>query len=120
MIQRKQTIFLLLAFIAFVVCAFCDQTFVSLCGWVSGLSLLTLGDVFLYKNRKRQSLLCVVLMALAVVYYIALAVFNNQQGGMLQLTWPMALPAVAVIFLFLAYKGIMHDEKLVRSLDRIR
>ena len=120
MIQRKQTIYLLLAFVAFVVCAICDQTVPFCCGWSAALALVTLGDVFLYKNRKRQSLLCMVLMALAVVYYVALAIFNHTDGGSLQLTWPMALPAVAIVCLFMAYKGIQHDEKLVRSLDRIR
>ncbi len=120
MIQRKQTIYLLLAFIAFAVCAICDQTVAFCCGWSAALSLFTLGNVFLYKNRKRQSLLCVVFMALAVIYYVALAVFNHGAGGSLVLTWPMALPAVAIVLLFLAYKGIQHDEKLVRSLDRIR
>jgi len=30
------------------------------------------------------------------------------------------MPMVAVLFLFLARKGILKDEKLVKSLDRIR
>ncbi len=120
MIQRIQTIYLLLAFIALAVCALFDQTFGFLCGWTAGMSLLTLADVFLYKNRKTQDLLCMVLIALGVVYYVALAVFNHQLDGALVLTWPMALPAAAIVLLFLAHKGIQHDEKLVRSLDRIR
>lgn len=120
MIQRKQTVFLLLAAIAFVVCAVCDQTVPFCCAWSAALGVATLGNIFLFKNRKLQSLLCVVLMAIGVIYYIALAVFNNSADGALQLTWPMALPAVAIVFLFMAYKGIRHDEKLVRSLDRIR
>ena len=120
MIQRKQTVFLLLAFIALLLCGLFEQTFVFLCGWVCGLSLATLADVFLFKNRKRQNLLCVVLMALTLVYYVVLAVINHRQGGQLTLTWPMALPAVAIVLLFMAHKGIVHDEKLVRSLDRIR
>jgi len=120
MIQRKQTIFLLLAFIALLLCAIFDQTSVFLCGWTCGLSLITLADVFLYKNRKRQNTLCLVLMVLAVVYYVVLAVINHKFDGQLQLTWPMALPAVAIVLLFMAHKGIVHDEKLVRSLDHIR
>ena len=120
MIQRKQTIYLLLAFIALLLCGIFDQTFGFLCGWSIGLSLVTLADVFLYKNRKRQNLLCLVLMVLAVIYYVALAVFNHGLDGQLTLTWPMVLPAVAIVLLFMAHKGIVHDEKLVRSLDRIR
>lgn len=120
MIQRKQTIYLLLAFVALLLCGLFDQTIIFLCGWACGLSLVTLADVFLYKNRKRQNLLCLVLMVLAVAYYVVLAVVNHRQGGQLTLTWPMALPAVAIVLLFMAHKGIVHDEKLVRSLDRIR
>ena len=120
MIQRKQTVFLLLAFIAFLVCAICDQTVLFCCGCSAVLSLATLATVFKYKDRKQQSLLCVVLMALALVYYIVLAVANHAADGSLELTWPMALPAVGIVFLFMANKGIRHDERLVRSLDRIR
>ena len=36
------------------------------------------------------------------------------------LEWFAAMPMVAVLFLFLARKGILKDEKLVKSLDRIR
>ena len=120
MIQRIQTVYLLLAFTAFLVCAIFDQTFGFLCGWTAALSVGTLATVFLYKNRKRQDLLCIVLIALGVVYYVALAVFNHQTDGQMVLTWPMAMPAAAIVLLFLAHKGIQHDEKLVRSLDRIR
>jgi hypothetical protein len=34
--------------------------------------------------------------------------------------WQYALPAAAIIFIFIARKGIVHDEKVVRSYDRIR
>lgn len=120
MIQRRQTVFLLLAFVALLVCALGDRTFAFLCGWTAGLSVFTLADIFLFKRRKLQAMLCLVLTVLAVVYYVALAVFNHQQGGGLHLTWPMAMPALAIVFLVFARKGIIHDEKLVRSLDRIR
>ncbi|MBQ9668781.1 MAG: DUF4293 domain-containing protein [Prevotella sp.] len=120
MIQRIQTVYLFIAFVVLLVCALCDQTFMFLCGWTAALSVLTLADVFLYKNRTRQALFCLVLIVLAVIYYIALAVYNHSMNGTLQLTWPMVLPAVAIVFMFMARKRIIKDEKLVRSLDRIR
>ena len=46
--------------------------------------------------------------------YLALAVMQPL------LEWFAAMPMVAVLFLFLARKGILKDEKLVKSLDRIR
>jgi len=33
---------------------------------------------------------------------------------------PLALPAVAIVLYFMARQGIMADERLVRSMDRIR
>ncbi len=120
MIQRIQTVYLFIAFVVLAVCAACDQTFGFLCGWTAALAVLTLADVFLYKKRTRQAMLCLVLMGLALVYYVALAVYNHRMGGALVLTWPMVLPAVAIVLLFMARKRILKDEKLVRSLDRIR
>ena len=57
---------------------------------------------------------------LPLVWYVLLAVLNRQLAGTFILTWSDALPGVAILLIFLAYKGIQHDEKLVRSLDRIR
>ncbi|MDE6011133.1 MAG: DUF4293 domain-containing protein, partial [Prevotella sp.] len=57
---------------------------------------------------------CILPMVVSIVYYIMLAV--NQP----LMEWYMALPLVAVFFLFLSRKAIVKDEKLVRSLDRIR
>lgn len=78
------------------------------------MAFLTLAVVFLYKNRPTQAKLCAVLMAIGIVYYIALAVIHPI------LQWYTVMPMVAVLFLFLARKGIIKDEKLVKSLDRIR
>ena len=78
------------------------------------MALLTLLVVFMYKNRTFQANLCCVLMGIGIVYYVALAVMQPL------LEWFAAMPMVAVLFLFLARKGILKDEKLVKSLDRIR
>ena len=113
MIQRIQTIFLLLAGIAFAVSAVMgDMLWTEVL--LGCLALLSLGNIFLFRKRPTQATLCTAAMALAIVYYIILAV---QQP---MLVWPMALPMVAVILLFLARNRIVKDEKLVRSLDRIR
>ena len=119
MIQRKQTLFLLLAVVVMAVCA---ATAGIQYVWILAVlcSLGSLADVFLYNNRKLQARVCTGLIMLGVLYYIAVAVLFNVSGENTVLAWPMALPAVAIVAWFLAYKGIMHDEKLVRSLDRIR
>lgn len=113
MIQRIQTVFLLLACIAFAVSAMMGDALWAML-LLGGLALLSLGNIFLFRQRPVQSVLCTAMMALTIVYYIIIAA---QQPV---LVWPMALPMVAVFFLFLARKRIVKDEKLVRSLDRIR
>ena len=113
MIQRIQTVWLLLAVITLVVgCVFEPMGYNK--GLTGGMAAVSLLVVFLYKNRPLQANLCTALMAIGVIYYIALAVMQPA------LEWYVALPMVAVFFLFLARKGIVKDEKLVKSLDRIR
>jgi 4-hydroxybenzoate polyprenyltransferase len=113
MIQRIQTIYLLLACIAFAVSAVMGDTLWTML-LLGGLALLSLGNIFLFRQRPMQATLCTVMIAITIVYYIIIAVRQPV------LVWPMALPMVAVLFLFLARNRIVKDEKLVRSLDRIR
>ena len=40
--------------------------------------------------------------------------------GMMRPHWTAAFPAAALILLYLAFRGILKDEMLVRSLDRLR
>ena len=120
MIQRKQTLFLILAFVAFAVTVFMPVGV----PWVWIVALLaalgSLGNIFLYMRRPLQAKLCIALIGLGLVYYMAVAVYQHSIDGQLVFTWPLALPMVAMLCLFLAHKGILKDEKLVRSLDRIR
>jgi uncharacterized membrane protein YjgN (DUF898 family) len=113
MIQRIQTVYLLLAVITLVVGCFFEPMGYNK-GLTGGMALLALGVVFLYKNRPFQTNLCSVLIALGLIYYIALAIIHPV------LEWYAAMPMLAVLFSFLARKGIVKDEKLVKSLDRIR
>ena len=120
MIQRKQTLYLILASIVMLVCTFMPVG-VPWVWLISAIAALgSLGDIFLYKRRPLQARLCVVLMALGLAYYMAVAAYQHSMGGELHLTWPLALPLAALLCWFMAHKGIMKDENLVRSLDRIR
>ena len=148
MIQRKQTLFLLVALVLTVVCM-CLQvaTLVGNTGiafaqmfnlWLTNgqgqhsfqssplfvclllSSLLSIVTIFAYTKRKLQATMCVLNILLLVVWYIVLAVLPQSIGGMMHLEWPAVLPAVVIIMIFMARKGILADEKLVRSLDRIR
>lgn len=147
MIQRKQTVFLLLAFVLFVVTMTSRlgmlvsngiEVAQVYCLWLTDAAghhamaswpllalliiaaILSLVTILMYSRRILQSRLCLVLMLLVVCWYIFLAVLPQQTGGSLMLEWPVVLPMISVILTFMARRGIIADEKLVRSLDRIR
>lgn len=149
MIQRKQTLFLLLAVVSLVVCicqpigtiepkgmamplvwynlgVYADKSFTA--QPVPFVNLVVAGvlsfvAIFLYKRRKLQARLCsasVVLCLAWYVYYAFCALNEFQGGGTFHVAFAAALPFVAIILLLMARRGIMADEKLVRSMDRIR
>ena len=120
MIQRKQTIFLFLAAVLLGIAAVATTgTWLMLVVLIL-CALASLGDIFLYKNRKQQARIAIADMFLVIGWYILLAIRNRHLAGTVELKWQDALPMVALFMLFLALQGITKDEKLVRSLDRIR
>lgn len=86
---------------------------------MAGLAALTtLVVIFLYRNRRRQiSVLAANFLLLAGVF--GFAVYVCWIEGKLA---PFAPPVIALALLtnYLAFRGVMHDELLVKSADRIR
>jgi hypothetical protein len=112
MIQRKQTVFLLLAAILAIACLVVRWQWIDI---LQGLSAaLSVYTIFLYKKRLVQARFCLFGIVLVFVWYILLAVYQSY------VTTIDALPLVDAILIFLARKGILDDEKLVRAADRIR
>ena len=141
MIQRIQSVWLLLA----AACAFLAYKTVLYTGtllsgtqvkyvladhflmvaFIIGLATLSLVAIMLFKNRRAQYRLIMTTLALTVVFifleYYVIESFKTEnvvQGG----TYHMAalLPVLMVIFLFFAARGNRKDDKLVKSLDRLR
>ena len=91
---------------------------------------LALFCIFLYKNRKLQLKLTVLniflsLAAIALQYFKVQDSANEiqSQGKLISSAsyLPGAfLPVLIFIFLILATRGIYKDEKLIKSLDRLR
>ncbi len=84
------------------------------------LNLLT---VFTYKNRKLQSRLCVYNVLLNLVWIALYVVFGYvmvEDGVTFNPQLAACLPGVAIILYVMARRGIQSDERLVRSMDRIR
>ena len=82
--------------------------------------------IFIYHNRKVQALFCA-LNALLIVgwyvcYFVVSQTFSDKTWGAVDFRpcWPAVLPAIALIFYLMARRAINADEKLVRSMDRIR
>jgi len=139
MIQRLQTVWLFLASIfAFMTFKFpfysgnvvSNNNQLELKKFIASFDILTLIItavlgvgcfiiIFLYKNRSLQFRLTITMLILSildlVVYFTRLGKFLNGDLSFAAI-FALAIP----IFLFLAARGIRKDEKLVKSLDRLR
>ena len=123
MIQRKQTVFLLLAAIlgVLIIVNYPMWPLFLLSLVASSLSIFT---IFKYKRRPLQARLSVIAAVLFLLWYPAVLLVNKfMMPSGLQFdivnVWG-ALPAISAILCMLARKGIMDDERLVRAADRIR
>lgn len=89
-------------------------------------ALLSLISIFLYKNRKRQLNACYITVLSIILYYVTSMVYLNSYVSKIPAEFTFSiqvgiiLPVVALIFVLVAILRIKKDEKLVRSLDRIR
>ena len=89
---------------------------------VTTISFLT---IFLFKNRKMQKRLILLNILLTTGLFIAqyylIEIFKKQMG-IIQGDWQMIaiLPLFILVFHVFAYRGIVADEKLLSSADRMR
>lgn len=89
--------------------------------------LLPFIAIFMFRNRKKQRNV-VWISVLVTVGFIALNLMlianfkNNPEHQIANGSYQIAsvLPVIALVCLILAIKGINRDQKLVRSLDRLR
>lgn len=87
-----------------------------------GVTTLTLLGILFYRRRALQMRLLSFCMILLVGYYAWLLafVFMYKLDGAFRPTLTAGLPLVSLILLYLAFRGVLKDEMLVRSLDRLR
>ena len=137
MIQRIQTIYLLLAFIVTGILLFFiplwtmsdnkeyffmqSQVYTIILGLSNSLTLLS---VVSYKKRQNQFVINRLNIVLNLIL-LGLFVYRslNLSGETLAVSEKgigMFLPVVAIVFLVLANKAIKKDEDLVKSVDRLR
>lgn len=155
MIQRVQTVFLLLTALLMGTVIFCplfeiidvDKFTVVFHSYNIGEMLsskyplwgvlpiamlsatLPLVNIFFYKKRKLQINMALLTAVLIVIYYVATIFYLNAYLAeiddatvnlKLNMQFGIILPVIALIFDLLAIYRIRKDEKLVKSLDRIR
>ena len=147
-IQRIQSVFLLIAVILMAVFAFFPSLTFELGGreFVYGaleagkvgvthidplmltlvilICFLALLDIFLYKNLQRQMTVCFVDIIIGLAMLIAIGIqayiLSGKDGLTLNCEWYLALPVLSIIFLMLAHRSMSRDKKLLRDSDRLR
>ena len=137
MLQRIQTIYLLLAFVATGVLPFFiplwtmadgkEYVFMQNQVYVALLALsttLTLVSIVSYKKRQNQFVMgrlniILNLILLGLFVYRSLNV-SGETPAVSEKGIGMFLPIVAIVLLVLANKAIKKDEDLVKSVDRLR
>lgn len=138
MIQRIQTVYLILVFIAMGVLPFVFPL------WTNGLNekvyfmmnppatilfgismALSVVTILGYKNRQRQFVfnrLNIIsnFILLGLFVYRTLAVSGETAEAISEKGIGMFLPIISILFLVLANRAIKKDEDLVKSVDRLR
>ncbi|MBS1772715.1 MAG: DUF4293 domain-containing protein [Bacteroidetes bacterium] len=92
------------------------------------ITILPLVAIFLFKQRKRQRTMVALCMIFTIGFISEMIMrvtnFSNsiapQSAGTTSYSIGAVLPVIAIIFMFMAIRGINKDEKLVKSLDRLR
>ena len=87
------------------------------------VTVLTFLDIFLFRHRAFQMRILVFCIILLVGYYAWLAFFavmQTREGFTFKPSVTAALPFVCIVLDYLAFRGILKDEMLIRSLDRLR
>lgn len=100
-----------------------DNIFLKYATLISGL--ISTGSIFLFKNRKRQMLLCnlnyviTFVMSFFMYYYGWMVRYVDEEPSG-QIIISITFPIILLLANFKAISLIKADEKLVKSYDRIR
>lgn len=86
--------------------------------------LISVITVFIYKKRVVQMRLSVYNILL-IIGMLAIAILFGKQGselinGQISLEYFSVMPGIAIIFNFLAWRGIRRDYLMLKAVDRIR
>ena len=141
MIQRIQSLWLLLAGIAGLITYkmplwtgklqdgsiknFVGSENLALFASIVATCVLGFVTIFLFRNRKLQKNLATlgVFLSLGIIALEFFIVDDYKKSlNFMESSWQIGaiMPILMVILFFLAYQGIRNDEKLIKSVDRLR
>ena len=123
MIQRIQTLYLLICLVLTVVCVVFEVKAENhpwaLTAIMAVTGVLEFMCIFLFRRRALQMRVCTFCIILLLGWYATYVAFAYMVGEFRPQLWA-SIPAINAILLYLAFRGILRDEMLVRSLDRLR
>lgn len=85
-------------------------------------AVLALITIFKFKNLKLQLKLCSICIMLSVVIAIAIAIlaYMALENGELQILLSNLMLAFALVFFILARRGVAHDKKVIHDSESFR
>ena len=86
------------------------------------VAILSFGTIFLFKKRMLQIRLTIFSSVVLIGYYMALIayIFMLAEDTSFTPSWIICLPFIGIILNWLAIRGIGADEALVKAYDRLR
>ena len=136
MLQRIQTVYLLVAAIIsagliFVFHLWTTKAEVSFfakddvlyLSMFLGSAALSIGSIFMYKNRQNQFVLGrlnIILNFILLGLFVYRSLNLSGEADVSEKGIGLLLPIFSIVFLVLANKAIKKDEELVKSVDRLR
>lgn len=86
------------------------------------VAILSFVTIFLFKKRMLQIRLTIFSSVVLIGYYLALVayIFMLAENTNFTPSWTICLPFIALILNWLAIRGIGADEALVKAYDRLR
>ena len=136
MIQRIQTLYMMLSIVAVMVLYFVFPSLENADGTIIldnsdplilgllGLSvLLTLISILKFKKRQQQFVLnrlTIILNFVLLGVFVYRSLTISGETSVSEKGIGMLLPVISIVFLVLANKAIKRDEDLVKSVDRLR
>ena len=141
MIQRIQSVYLLLVTILLVMTAFMPigyfietdnitthifkplgvslangefQSTWGLFGILILSAIIAFGTIFLYRNRMLQ------MVGFYIAFLVFMFVLNEDLNAVFHIKWSFSLPVICIILNYLSFRAIYRDEVMVRAADRLR